>query len=237
MRGFESGSPAPANVAGYWVWPVSGASSEALFVGRGPQRDRLTAFRDLATQGPDRLCWPRQVHSAIVSEATAEGLCGTGDALVTQQESIALSVATADCVPVVVEGKGHLALIHAGWRGLAQRVIAATLAQLPSDRQSLKAWIGPAIGPCCYEVGWEVAEEVASTSHPGVIRPGNDRPHLDLAEATRAQLQEGGVGAVRTLAICTRCSPEWLWSYRRDRPDEGRNWTFAWRTDGRPADS
>jgi copper oxidase (laccase) domain-containing protein len=55
------------------------------------------------------------------------------------------------------------------------------------------------------------------------------RPHLDLAGAAECQLVRGGVQQVHTLSVCTHCSPDWLWSYRRDKASSGRNWTFAWR--------
>ena len=95
----------------------------------------------------------------------------------------------------------------------------------------MTAWIGPAIGACCYEVGSDVAEAVAAASEPGVVieRPGT-RPHLDLQRAIAAQLESAGVSQLRaTLERCTHCHQQELWSYRRDGRRAGRNLTFAWR--------
>ena len=221
----------PERIAGYWAWPCSGATSEILFVGKGPGSDRSIALRGLAAQAPDNLSWPRQIHSGIARQTDRHGPREDCDALVTSSSSLALSVVTADCLPIIVEGNGHLAAIHAGWRGLVQRIIEATLDRIPGPRHALQAWIGPAVGACCYEVDWDVAHRVAAASDPEVIQTGGDRPHLDLEKAARRQLEEIGVRGIRSLVICTMCEPDWLWSYRRDRPHVGRNWTFAWRRD------
>lgn len=225
-------TPAPQRVAGHWVWPATGPRSEILFVGKGPFQDRTSAYRDLARGAPQRLVWPRQIHSAIVHEVPDSGLCGDGDALVTDSDSVAVSVVTADCLPIVIDGPERLAVIHAGWRGLAQRIIETTLDRLSGDAEAFHVWIGPAIGACCYEVDWQVADRVAAVSDETVIHRTNARPRLDLVEAARVHLQRRRIEHVTTVDVCTRCSPEWLWSYRRDRPNTGRNWTFAWRRNG-----
>ena len=222
----------PVRMSGYWVWPRSGDACEVRFVGKGPQIERHQALSRVTDIAPARLCWPRQIHSAIVHEARGDGVCGDGDAVITRSDSVTLSVVTADCVPIVVEGNGHLGVIHAGWRGLAQEIIAATVARIPGDRGTIQAWIGPAIGACCYEVDWDVAEKVAAVSRPEVIQRRSGRPHLALASAARAQLESTGVASVSSSGVCTMCSPLWLWSYRRDRPADGRNLTFAWRKHG-----
>ena len=155
-------------------------------------------------------------------------MCGQADALTTGSNRLALSVATADCVPVVVAGERSLATIHAGWRGLAGGVVANVVSGLSEPATALRAWIGPAIGACCYEVGDEVAREVAAASAATVRHETATRPHLDLTAAAEIQLKREGIGHIETLRICTRCHPEWLWSYRLDRDQAGRNWTFAW---------
>ena len=86
------------------------------------------------------------------------------------------------------------------------------------------AWIGPTIGPCCYEVG----EEVAGQFPAEAVVPGPaGRPHLDLVAAARLQL--GSAGEVRTVADCTRCEGERLYSFRREGRGVGRNVAFIWR--------
>jgi len=130
--------------------------------------------------------------------------------------------------------------VHAGWRGLVAGAIGAAVARLAGlapDGHSggaLSAWIGPSIGPCCYEVGDEVAEAIASAAGPSaVVRRPEGRPHVDLQAAARLQLAAHGVRAISSLALCTRCHPDLLWSYRRDGAAAGRNLAFVWRRDER----
>lgn len=228
MKGLDSATP--DHLDGYATWAFSGPGCEILFVGKGPQTERSGAFRDLVPDPQLRLSWPRQVHSTVVLEAKNEGLCGQADAIRTDQSGLALSIVTADCVPIVIAGSDQLATVHAGWRGLAGQLIQTTLDDLAEDPGRLHAWIGPAIGACCYEVGPEVASQVVAASGPEVEVSRNPRPHLDLAAAAALQLTRGGVQNLHTVRACTRCSQDSLWSYRRDGAAAGRNWTFAWKT-------
>ncbi len=182
--------------------------------------------------------WSRQVHSATVLDA-CPGLNGPGDALVTDRRELALAVVTADCVPVLLAGDRWIAAVHAGWRGLAQSILPAAIERLrsrsPAGGQmkvsgAIRAWVGPAIGPCCYEVGHDVAEKVRAASADEVVRNGKrDRPHLDLVAAARIQLEASGEVTVRTVGSCTRCNDDRLWSYRREGPGAGRNVAAIWR--------
>lgn len=110
--------------------------------------------------------WLKQIHSASMVAARPGANC-SGDALVADARSLALAVVTADCVPILLAvPAGRIAAVHAGWRGLAQRILPATLRRLEADQRPVTAWIGPAIGACCYEVSPEVAEEVQAASDP-----------------------------------------------------------------------
>lgn len=213
-------------------WSARSGEVEARFLGRDLPADR---DRALATSEdrPPPAAWLRQIHSADLVMANA-GLCGPGDALWTSRTRLALSVATADCVPVLLAGGGsHVAAIHAGWRGIVAGVIPATLSALGAAGSSASAvggWIGPSIGPCCYEVGEDVAEAVVRASGGGVASAGPaGRPHLDLQAAVARQLRDAGVALLGHVAECTRCSPRLLWSYRRDGDAAGRNLAFVWR--------
>lgn len=221
----------PRRRAGFSTWEEDHADVRVRFVGRGPSPERAAALAAVDDPGgaPLRLAWPRQIHSARVL-AARPGECGEGDALVTEEAGLAVAVATADCVPILLAGPRGLAAVHAGWRGLAANVAAAAVATLDAERTAVVAWIGPAIGPCCYEVGEEVATQVAAASAPRVIeRHAAPRPHLDLQLAARLQLERCGVRAVNTVVRCTRCHPDELWSFRRDGRAVGRNLAFVWR--------
>jgi polyphenol oxidase len=237
LRGPElRGGHADGHAAGHAIWSGSFGDVEVRFVGRGPEASRRGergAILSAVEPGAPPVAWARQVHSADVLPAVA-GECGAGDALWTGERGLALSIATADCVPVLLAGPEGLAAVHAGWRGLAAGILPEAVetvaGALGAEPARWSAWIGPAIGPCCYEVGEDVAAEVARASAPEVVVPGRaERPHLDLAAAAHAQLRAAGVGAVARVAACTRCDQETLWSYRREGKGAGRNLAFIWR--------
>ena len=213
---------------GYPVWSHSAEGLELRFTGRGPFSSGAAARS--AAGVPTQAAWARQIHSARVLTARP-GPCGEGDALITDATGLALSIAVADCVPVAVSGGGKLALIHAGWKGIARRIIPATVTALDVRTEELAAWVGPAIGACCYEVGADVAGQVAAASDESTMvhRDGRRRPTLDLQRAVAIQLRSTGIVRIDTLAICTRCEGERLWSYRALGADAGRNFAFAWR--------
>lgn len=224
----------PALEGGIWTWRGGEGNLRVAFTGRGPRESRestrdTTALLALLEAEPPRLAWAKQIHSAVVLPAQP-GLCGEGDALTTNEAGLALAIFTADCVPVVLAGPEGIAAVHAGWRGIAAEILPAALASVTTDLSSWKAWIGPAIGPCCYEVGEEVAAEVVAASAPEIAVPGpNGRPHLDLQKAARIQLERLGVREISVAPGCTRCEEEKLWSYRRDGKGGGRNVAFIWK--------
>jgi hypothetical protein len=218
----------------HWCWQGTLGEARFAFYGKasspesGGERDLDAALERAGL----RLATLRQVHSARVIEASAAGPCGDGDALVTREHDLALRVVTADCVPVLLASPVAIAAVHAGWRGLAAGIVSAAVAALGCAARPLRAVIGPSIGGCCYEVGPEVAEQVArSTGSATVILERGDgrRPHLDLALAARLELARAGVEEIATIDACTRCTVERLWSYRRDGKRAGRNVALIWR--------
>lgn len=222
---------AEGTIFGAPVWRATHGPLEVRFIGRS--RAGLTELAAALPDGPPELAWLRQIHSDIVLEARP-GCVGDGDALWTEARGIGLAVATADCVPVVLGGSAVLAVVHAGWRGIAARIVPRTFEALPAEAPIDAAWIGPAIGACCYEVGEEVAARVESAAGPAAkATPGGAvKPHLDLpaavaAQITAAQIPGTGPATIHRTDVCTRCHQDWN-SYRRDGPGAGRNWTLAW---------
>jgi polyphenol oxidase len=212
-----------------WLWRERRGPVEIVFSGRGPAAERNEVLHGIDAAAPD-VAWARQVHSATVLTAREPGPQGEGDALVTDRDGLALCVITADCVPVLLSGPGGLAAVHAGWRGIAGRILPATLAGLAGPLSAWTAWVGPAIGACCYEVGPEVAEQVAAASDAAAVQAGPaGKPHLDLHEAVRRQLATAEVGETVFVPGCTRCDEERLWSYRREGKNAGRNHAFIWK--------
>lgn len=224
-----TGITGPEITGGHWTWRARRGPVEVVFAGRGPDGEREEVLRRVSENAPPDLAWARQIHSATVLPAQA-GACGEGDALWTDRAGLALSVVTADCVPVLLAGPGGIAAVHAGWRGLVSMVIPATLRELHGPLSAWTAWIGPAIGSCCYEVGEEVASQVIAASHLEVAVPGPaGKPHLNLQAVARRQLEQAGVGEVVSVGGCTRCEDEKLFSYRREGKGAGRNVAFIWR--------
>jgi YfiH family protein len=214
---------------GVALWRERSDGASILFLGKGTPREREAALPEAILSARIERARLKQVHGDSVREARG-GLCGEGDALVSTSALLALEIATADCLPVLLAGNGRIGAVHAGWRGIAAGVVSRAVAKL-GDAAALGAWIGPSIGPCCYEVDETVAGAVAAAA-PGVAvvarRGERGRPVLDLALAVEAQLRAAGVADVRSIDVCTRCHPGWLWSYRRDGAGAGRNLSLVW---------
>jgi YfiH family protein len=173
---------------------------------------------------PERLTMNRQVHSATVRRARPGERGVPGDGLWTDAPALPLLALAADCMPIALaRERGErpgIAVLHAGWRGLLTGVVEAGAAAL-GGRQA--AAIGPAIGPCCYEVGEEVAE-------PFRARFGHDVVHgrrLDLWTAAERALRDAGVEHVERVDLCTACHPELFFSHRRDAGLTGRQGVVA----------
>src|SRR5690606_30830206 len=118
-------------------------------------------------------------------------------------------------------------LVHAGWRGtcqgIAARAVEAMAHAFGTRPQSCEAVLGPSIGPCCYEVGPEVAERFAGWAE-SPVRVRDGRLHLDLWAANRHLLEAAGVPAANshTAAMCTRCRSDRFVSYRAAGGQTGR---------------
>ena len=164
---------------------------------------------------PEWLTLNRQRHSATVHRAHPGRRGEPGDGLWTDEPGVPMLKLTADCVPIAIargEGEPALALLHAGWRGLAEGIVASGIRALGPGR--LAAAIGPAIGPCCYEVGPEVAELFDADLARG--------RRLDLWSAAERALRTAGVEQIERVDLCTACNPELFFSHRRDEGRTGR---------------
>jgi YfiH family protein len=161
---------------------------------------------------------PRHRGAGFIDASTA---VSNADALVTATRNLPMAVLTADCVPIALVDpeKGSVALVHAGWRGVAAGIVAAALDAFAEPGRLLAA-VGPAIGPDHYEVGPDVALAVSAATEGGAVllggRTANQR--LDLPGTVVRILKERGVrpGHIEPAGICTACEPERFFSYRRD---------------------
>jgi len=159
----------------------------------------------------DGLALNRQVHSASVHRAHAGARGEPGDGLWTDAAGVPMLALTADCLPIALVHDGRLAVLHAGWRGLLEGVVEAGVAAVGGADA---ACVGPAIGPCCYEVGAEVSERF----DPDLTRDGK----LDLWAAAERLLRRAGARSVERVDLCTACHPELFFSHRRDAGVTGR---------------
>jgi polyphenol oxidase len=200
-------------------------------------RSRMSRERFLNAMGLEyqRAVWGRQVHGshvAIVDAPQAPPLQNT-DALVTNLTNVPLMVAAADCVPILLWDPQHRAIgaVHAGWRGTVQRIVqkavAAMEAAFGSSPSDILAGLGPAIGPCCYEVGDAVLaplRESFPTYWQQMVVSRGDAQHLDLWMANSLQLQEQGIAArnIEEAQLCTSCHTNLYYSERKEGGSSGR---------------
>jgi polyphenol oxidase len=198
---------------------------------------RLAAALDLPRES-FTTTW--QVHGTRALHATAKmagRMIDQADGIVTDTPGLPLTQRYADCTPLLIyDPRRHATgLGHAGWRGtvdgMAGALVQAMITTFSSDPADLVAVIGPAIGPCCYEVGPEVVAAVHRTfpAVPELLsQPANGvsarqrGSHLDLWAANRWQLEQAGVGQIEVAGICTRCQHDIFFSHRGDGPVTGR---------------
>jgi len=172
------------------------------------------------------LAIPHQCHSNNIQIVSLPGEYDACDGLVTQTKGLFLSVSVADCLPVVLYDSTNsvLGLVHAGWRGTAQGIVAKTVELMVkhfrADSSGMVAYLGPSAGVCCYEVGREVAE---AFSLDQVERHG-DRLSLNLKRANCHQLLGTGLSVenIEISPYCTICTPQLFHSHRRDGNKSGR---------------
>lgn len=140
------------------------------------------------------------------------------DGLASASLRLPMAVTTADCVPLIYASSAEptVAIVHAGWRGFAAGIVGAGLA-LFDEPGSVRVAIGPAIGPCHYEVGTDVALAVSAASEAGAVtQQDGEILRLDLVATASRILEAGGAGDVEDSGLCTACESERFFSHRRD---------------------
>jgi YfiH family protein len=181
----------------------------------------------------------RQVHGDRIIDVTDGSLkdAGEADGMATNQEGIFLGVLTADCVPILfsVRGRELAAVAHAGWRGTLAGIGAKMVRRLKdrydADPAEIEAALGPAIGPCCYEIGADVARPLAQKwggLAAAALEARNGKEFLDLRELNRGMLEDAGIPPAQIYLVgpCASCAAENFFSYRRDKKETGRQLSF-----------
>jgi len=256
---FEADWPAPPGVRALVTLRRGAGASPAPFDtfnlgnARGDSGDDpavVAANRaELAVQAglPSAPHWLRQVHGTGVlrvestlppGDATAErarmAAEPEADAAVTAVPGAVLAILTADCLPVLLAARdgGEVGAAHAGWRGLADGVLEATVAAMRTAPGELVAWLGPAAGRDAYEVGAEVRDAFVAgdaAAGPAFVATQPGHWHVDLHALARRRLQMAGLDArdIHGGGLCTISAPGHFFSHRRDGPS-GRMATLAW---------
>ncbi|MDX6619446.1 MAG: purine-nucleoside/S-methyl-5-thioadenosine phosphorylase / adenosine deaminase [Gaiellales bacterium] len=217
---------------------VSGGGFASLNLGFATPDDPVAVAenrrRALMAAGADpaRAQSLHQVHGNAVCEPAAHVpgaylAAGTrwrkADALVTSEPGLTLIAHGADCLTaaLVAADGSRLATVHAGWRGLAAGVLEAA-AERVGERFS--AVVGPGAGPCCYEVGEDVAAQLQERFGDEVVAAGR----ADLAACAQLALERSGAAEVVCARLCTICDRERFHSHRRDGRDSGRQAVIAY---------
>lgn len=190
--------------------------------------------------------WLKQVHGAAVvrfgASPTPSGV-GVGlpeaDASVTDEPGVVLAILTADCLPVLfcADDGSEVAAAHAGWRGLADGVLEATVAAMRTPPERLRAWLGPAAGPQRYEIGVEVYDAFVSRDWGAGSAFTSTREHhwhVDLYALARRRLASVGIApdSVSGGDLCTISERDRFFSHRRDQRT-GRMVSLVWIESGR----
>ena len=205
---------------------VSEGPYESLNLGvlTADDEDRVRHNRRLLAQALGRehgsIAMGHQVHGGEIQVrdriAAQEGLSKV-DAQVTTSPDLTPLVLVADCAPLVVAARGAVAAVHCGWRGVAAGIVTRAVEQVRGlGSGPIAAAIGPAIGPCCYEVGAEVLERFAARG-----------PTLDLPGHIAAELARLDV-TTHAARICVSCNAGLFFSHRRAGGVTGRQAGVGW---------
>jgi YfiH family protein len=182
---------------------------------------------------PNEIFWLRQVHGTRAVCAEEIQVPVDADAIYTFRPGFICAVLTADCLPILLCDRAGtwVAGIHAGWRGLVEGIVTTTLMSINQAPSQILAWLGPAIGPHCFEVGEEVREAFIKQDRntANCFRPTlTGRWWADIYALARCQLHASGVNAVYGGTLCTFTDQQRFFSYRRDGSKTGRMATLIW---------
>ena len=221
---------------------------DALRHGLTTRRDDVLAAPELAGYVAGlpgaRVVRAEQVHGRHVAEVGSADPVAYGspdcvadtDALITRDRRVLLVLTFADCVPIFFYDVATpaIGLAHAGWRGTAEGIAANTVAAMVNAfgtrPEACLAALGPAIGPCCYEVRSDVADAIsASCREAQVVRRCEDgRIFADLRACNAMQLLTAGIRpeSLRVSSWCTACNVDLFFSHRAEGARAGRMAAF-----------
>lgn len=233
--------PAPANVKSLQTTRNGGVSKApyvSLNLGEHVQDEPIAVAHNrqlLSPYLPSEPVWVNQVHGINVIDAAKSGCLETADGAFTTQANVVCVTMTADCLPVLLcdQAGTIVAAVHAGWRGLCDGVIETAIAKMPTQPDSILAWLGPAIGPDAFEVGGEVRAQFMEKDAQAIsaFKPHGYKWLCDIYAIAKQRLNSVGVtqiyGGGINESFCTYSDAERFFSYRRDNVT-GRMASLIW---------
>jgi YfiH family protein len=210
-------------------------------VGDDPQvvKDNICDLKRLAGMHGARIVTMRQVHGDHIVDVKDGQLkeAGEADGMATKANGVFLGVLTADCVPMLFSAPGSrlVAVVHAGWRGtlagIATKMVRHFNESYGISSRFIEVALGPAIGPCCYEVREDVSGpliEKWGSLATGCLKKGDGKTFLGVRELNSLLLEDAGVPPAQIFQIgsCTSCAASDFFSYRRERKETGRQMSF-----------
>ncbi len=205
-------------------------------VGDAPQtvEDNINLVCRTLNIHPHKTVSSRLIHGVnivTVHQANRQQVRGPADGLITNKPRIYLFMRFGDCTPLIFfdPTQQAIGLTHAGWRGTLKDAAGATVEamvnQLGCVPQNINAVIGPAIGPCCYQVGQDVINGVETAfTNPNnlLLRRNGSHAYFDMWAANKQQLVEAGVKNIFQTNLCTACRTDQFFSHRAEKGQTGR---------------
>lgn len=183
-----------------------------------------------------RLVTVNQVHGkeVLIVEGAPPVEPVDADAIITNEKNIAIGMTTADCQPILLFDPANMAIgaVHAGWKGTTNGVVIETARKMADKYgtrpEDLIASLGPCIGPCCYKVGWNVLDEYMAKQKEADCFHEKEGLRMDINCANATQLQRIGLKLenISNNTVCTSCSSDIFFSYRKEGGRTGRQLSF-----------
>lgn len=241
MQFIQPDWPAPANVKALQTTRLGGVSQGAyasLNLGAHVNDDPIAVAKNrqlLSPFLPSEPVWLNQVHGLEVIDAAQSTCLQDADASFSTKPNVVCVTMTADCLPLLLCDKAGtvVAAVHAGWRGLCDGVIEATVTKMQVPASEVLVWLGPAIGPDAFEVGDDVrARFVSRDNHAeNAFRRHGDKWLCDMYLIARQRLNALGVTAIYGASVnedfCTYSDKARFFSFRRDQVT-GRMASMIW---------
>ena len=209
----RSGGVSQAPYSSFNLAEHVGDNAEAVAFNRLRLRDTFSSINEWQ--------WLNQVHGARVVIIQRKKNPLEADAVITREVGLALSILTADCLPLLLaaEDGSEIAAVHCGWRGLASGIVANTVKSMNTPPYEILAWMGPAIGPCHFEVGQDVHSALSAVLSSDALASAfalkdGGKFMANLYEVGIALLREQGVLRISGGGFCTSCDQHRFFSYR-----------------------